>query len=257
MKEFTLITGGASGLGYELAKLFAAEGHNLFLVSSSRINLEAAKDSLEKEFNIEVLILDCDLSDLNSFSKVKEYTDKLDVKVTTLVNNAGFGDRADFVDMDIEKQIRMNNLNCSTPIFLIKTYLQDMIENKGGNILNISSIAGFMPGPYMSTYHSSKAYMLYQSGALHIELKKFGINVTAVCPGPFDSDFVKKAHNDYTFKKIKPMTTKKVALLAFKALKKKKMTYIIGFKNKLTCFVTRFFPRKMIASIAAGTMKEK
>jgi short-subunit dehydrogenase len=159
--------------------------------------------------------------------------------------------------MDIEKQIRMNNLNCSTPIFLIKTYLQDMIENKGGNMLNISSIAGFMPGPYMSTYHSSKAYMLYQSEALHIELKKFGINVTAVCPGPFDSDFVKKAHNDYTFKKIKPMTTKKVALLAFKALKKKKMTYIVGFKNKLTCFVTRFFPRKMIASIAAGTMKEK
>ena len=257
MAKYALITGGSSGLGFELAKLFAKDGHNLYLVSHIQNELDEAKKYLKETYKVEVATLCLDLSNLDNLSKVKEYSDSINIQIDTVVNNAGFGDRCDFVDMDINKQIAMNNLCCTTPIYLIKAYLDDMIKAGSGNVLNISSIAGFMPGPYMSTYHSVKAYTLFQSEALHIELKKYGINVTTVCPGPFLSNFVKLAHNDYTFKKIKPMTAAKVAGYAYKALKKKKMTYIVGFKNRLTCFVTRFFPRKMIAAVSASTMKEK
>lgn len=256
MEKFTLITGGASGLGFELAKLFAKDGNNLFLVSSNPNNLEIAKNSFIKEFNIEVETLALDLSNPDNFNKVKEYSDSHNMFISNLVNCAGFGDRTDFVEMDINKQIKMVELNCNAPMYLMHAYLKDMLSANEGHILNISSIASFVPGPYMVTYHASKAFLTNLSEGLARELKGTNVKLTTICPGPFESNFVKKAGNDFTFSKIKPISAKKVAEISYKCLIKGKSFKVIGFKNKLLMFFTRFVPRKLVTNTSASQIKK-
>ena len=256
MNKYTLITGASSGLGFELAKLFSEEKNNLLLISSNKENLEHAKEHLEKEIDVDIKVLAVDLSNPDNFKEVKEFTDSNDMFINNLVNCAGFGNRTDFVEMDIDKQIKMVELNCNAPMYLMHSYLPAMIEAKKGHILNISSIAAFVPGPFMSTYHASKAFLTNLSEGIERELKGTGVKLTTVCPGPFDSGFVGKAGNEYTFSKIKPMSTKKVALVSYKALKKNKSFKVIGFKNKLMMFFTRFVPRKLVTDTSANQIKK-
>ena len=140
MEKYTLITGGASGLGLELSKLFAQDGNNLFLVSSNIKNLESAKELIEKDSGVKIHILAVDLTNPDNFLQVKEYSDKNDLFINNLVNCAGFGDRTDFKDMDINRQIKMVELNCNAPLYLMRVYLDNMLKYEEGHILNISSI---------------------------------------------------------------------------------------------------------------------
>ena len=256
MKKYTLITGASSGLGLELAKLFGEDGNNLLLVSSSQSNLDNAKAELEKEVDVDIKTLAIDLSDPANFKKVKQFTDNNDMSILNLVNCAGFGDRTDFVDMDIDKQLKMVELNCNAPMYLMHAYLKDMINAKEGHILNISSIAAFVPGPYMSTYHATKAFLTNLSEGIARELKGTRVSLTTICPGPFESNFVKKAGNDYTFSKIKPISAKKVALISYKALKRKKTLKIIGLKNNLLMFFSKLLPRKLVTNTSASQIKK-
>ena len=257
MEKYTLITGGASGLGLELSKLFAQDGTNLFLVSSNIKNLESAKELIEKDSGVKVHILAVDLTNPGNFLQVKEYSDKNDLFINNLVNCAGFGDRTDFKDMDIDRQIKMVELNCNAPLYLMRVYLDNMLKYEEGHILNISSIAAFYPGPYMCTYHATKAFLLNISEAIERELKGTKIKLTTVCPGPFESGFVEKAKNNYTFKKIKPISTKKAADITYTAFKKNKSLKVIGFGNQLTAFVSRFFPRKFITNVSVTNIKKE
>ena len=257
MGEYTLITGASSGLGFQLAKLFAKDKNNLLLISSNEDNLKHAKEELEKEVNVDIQILAVDLSDRSKFKIVKEFTNKNQIFIFNLVNCAGFGDRTDFVEMDIDKQMKMVELNCNAPMYLMHAYLKDMIAAKEGHILNISSIAAFVPGPYMCTYHASKAFLTNLSEGIARELKGTGVKLTTVCPGPFESGFVSKAGNEYTFSKIKPMSVQKVAEISYKCLKKNKSFKVIGFKNKLMMFMTRFSPRKLVTNTSANQIKNK
>ena len=257
MNKYTLISGGASGLGLDLSRLFAKDGHNLFLVSSNQKNLDAAKEEIEKEYNVEVKVLAVDLSNNQEFHKVKDFTDTNDMHIDNLVNCAGFGDRCDFKDMDIDKQIKMVELNCNCPLYLMRVYLDDMLKEENAHILNIASVASFFPGPYMCTYHSTKAFLLNVSEAIHRELKGTNVHLTTVCPGPFWSDFVKKAGNDYTFKKSKVLSSKEVAVLSMNAMKKNKMTYVIGSKFKMLIFFSRFATRKAIVNGSVNQIKGK
>jgi hypothetical protein len=257
MEKYTLITGGASGLGLDLSKLFAKDGNNLFLVSSNIKNLESAKELLEKEYGVKVHVLATDLSIPANFLQVKDYSDKNDMFINNLVNCAGFGDCTDFKDMDIDRQIRMIELNCNAPLYFMRVYLDNMLKNNEGHILNIASIASFYPGPYMCTYHASKAFLLNISEAIERELKGTNVKLSVVCPGPFESSFVDKAHNTYTFNKMKPLSSQKVADISYKTFKKNKSLKIIGFGNKLSLFASRFFPRKFITNVSAGQIKGK
>ena len=257
MSKYTLITGASSGLGFELAKLFGRDKNNLLLISSNIDNLEHAKEELKKEVDVDIKVLAVDLSNPNNFKLVKEFTDSNNMFISNLVNCAGFGDRTDFVEMDIDKQIKMVELNCNAPMYLMHAYLKDMIEAKEGHILNISSIAAFVPGPYMCTYHASKSFLTNLSEGIARELKGTHVTLTTICPGPFESGFVKKAGNEYTFSKIKPMTTKKVADISYKCLKKNKSFKVIGFKNKVMMFFTRFVPRKLVTNTSANQIKNK
>ena len=256
MNKYALITGGASGLGIELAKLFAKEGINLYLVSSNPNNLKAAKEELEKDYKVEVETLALDLSNPANFPKVREYSTSKNLDIEYLVNCAGFGDQKDFKDMDIDLQLKMIELNCNCPMYLMRDYVNDFLAKNSGHILNIASLASFFPGPFMSTYHASKAFLLNISEAINRELKGTNVHVTTVCPGPFTSGFVARAHNDYVFKKNKPISAYKVATISMKAMKKNKAVTVIGFKNKLAVFASRFFSRNFLVNISAKTLKE-
>ena len=257
MKKYTLITGASSGLGLELAKLFGEDSNNLLLVSSSQSNLDNAKAQLEKEVHVDIKTLAIDLSDPSNFKKVKEFTYNNDMSILNLVNCAGFGDRTDFIDMDIDKQIKMVELNCNAPMYLMNAYLKDMVKAKEGHILNISSIAAFVPGPFMCTYHASKAFLTNLSEGIERELKGTGVKLTTVNPGPFESGFVKKAGNSYTFSKIKPISAAKVAEVSYKALKKNKSFVVVGFKNRLMMLLTRFVPRRLVTNTSASQIKKQ
>lgn len=256
MNKYTLITGATSGLGKELAYIYAKNGNNLLLIGRNKEKLSSIKNEINDKHKVHIETLEINLSNANEYHKITSFINEKEIFVNNLINNAGFGDREDFIDMDINKQIEMTNVNCNAPLFLMHECLKDMVKNNEGHIINVSSIAGFLPGPYMATYHASKGYLLLLSESVEHELKDKNIHVLTLCPGPFESEFVKKAHNDFTFSKIKPISAEKVAEIAYKKSIKNKRLCIVGLKNKLTIFVTRFFSRHFVTSSSAKTIKK-
>ena len=252
----TLITGASSGLGKELAKLYAKDNNNLVLVARSETKLNEVKKEILELYNVECDIVTADLSIKEEWEKVFNYTKEKGYFVNNLVNNAGFGDRTDFLEMDIDLQIKMTEVNCNSALYFTRMYLEEMVEKNEGHIINVASIAAFLPGPYMSTYHATKGYLLLLGEAISYEIRKTNVKLLTLCPGPFNSDFVSKAHNDYTFKKIKPIEAWEVAKFAYKKSLKGKTVAIVGFKNKLSIFATRLAPRSFVAKTSAQTMKK-
>lgn len=253
----TLITGAANGLGKEFAKLYAKDNNNLLLVDIEENALNQVKQELTLEFpNIEIDTIIADLSLKEELRKVFDYTQSKKYFVNNLVNCAGFGDRTDFKDMDVEKQLKMTDVDCNALLYFTRIYLDDMLANNEGHIINIASIAGFLPGPYMCTYHACKGFVLLLGESISYELRKTNVKLLTLCPGPFMSKFVEKAHNDYTFSKIKPVSAAKVASFGYKKSLKGKKLAIVGLKNKLTIFITRFFPRSIVTASSAKTMKK-
>lgn len=257
MNQYALITGGASGLGKDLSILFAQRGISLFLVSSNIKNLEAAKSEIEKEYKVDVHVLAIDLTNPSNFHLVKEYSDSNNLDIRYLINCAGFGDQCEFKDMDIEKQIKMVELNDNCPMYLMNAYINDFLKKEGTcYILNVASVASFFPGPHMCTYHASKAFLLNISEAIRRELKGSNVSISTICPGPFESGFVSKAHNDYVFETSKVLTSRKVAEISMKLMDSKKSFKVIGFKNKMNIFISRFFSRDFVTNGAAKSLKK-
>lgn len=256
--KITLITGAANGLGKSFAKLYAKDNNNLLLIDIDEISLNETIHELKNEFpNILIDSLIVDLNKIEELKKVYNYTLEKDYFVNNLVNSAGFGDRCDFIDMDIDKQISMTNVDCNALLYFTRVFLDNMIKNDEGHIINISSIAGFLPGPYMCTYHACKGYVLLLGEAISYEIRKTNIKLLTLCPGPFMSKFVEKAHNDYTFSKIKPISSDEVAEFGYKKSLKGKSLAIVGFKNRLTILASKFAPRKLVTSSSAKTMKKE
>lgn len=256
--KYTLITGAASGLGLEFSKLFAADNHNLLLIDLNYQGLVDLKKELESLYDdIKVEILQADLSIDENLKMIYDYTTKNNWFINNLVNCAGFGDCCDFVDMDINKQMKMTDVDCNALLYLTRVYIDDMVKSNEGHIINVSSIAGFVPGPYMCTYHACKGFVLLLSEAIAYELRHTKVKVLALCPGPFESNFVKLAHNDYTFKKIKPISAYDVAKYGYKMSLKGKRIAVVGFKNKLTIFASKIFPRKIVCDSSAKTIKKR
>ena len=252
----TLITGATGGLGKAFTEIFAKNDNNLFLVSTKEEKLIELKNEVESKYKVKVYYLTADLSKESELKRVYEYAISNDFFVNNLVNNAGFGDRCDFKDMDVDFQLKMVNVNCNALLYFTRVFLTDMLKNNQGHIINVGSIAGFVPGPYMCTYHATKAFVLNLGESIAHEIRKSKVKLLTLCPGPFESGFVEKAHNDYTFEKIKPVPAMKVAEFAYKQSLKGKRIAIFGFGNKLTCFAPRFFSRKFVAKISAGTLKK-
>ncbi|MFA5403496.1 MAG: SDR family oxidoreductase [Ignavibacteria bacterium] len=244
----TLITGASSGIGLELAKIFASKGTNLIIVSRNVIELSKLKSELVEKYKVYVEEIVKDLSIPGAAQQVFDEVNSLDFDVDYLINNAGFGDYGLFYKSNWEKQEKMINLNMLALTQLTRLFLPGMIKKKSGKIMNVASTAAFQPGPLMSVYYASKAYVLFFSEAIANELEGTGVTVTALCPGPTKSGFQKAAnveHSKMLDGKSIP-TAKKVAEYGYKAMMKGKRVAIQGFVNKELAFFSRRAPKKFI-----------
>lgn len=242
---YTLITGASGGIGYELAVEAATNKKNLILVARTADSLQRIAKQLTELYKVDVIHYVIDLSDI---AGVRILIDKITSEkhsVDTLINNAGFGDFGNFDEADLSKNLKMIDLNIATLTHLTHFFLQEMIRMKSGKILNVASIAAFVPGPGMAVYYASKAYVLSFSEALARELKGTGVSVTALCPGPTETGFAAAAGlgKSLMHRIIKGATSKSVAKAGYKAMLNGKAIETPGFVNKLTAFMPRFTPR--------------
>lgn len=256
MTKTALITGAASGLGYELALLLAKDGYNLILVDIDNTNLNIAKANLEKRFLCQVSTLLKDLSKPHVAIEIMEDINHIPVDV--LVNNAGFGLFGIFTNTEWERESEMLHVHILTTTHLTKLVLEGMVKRGSGKILNISSLAAFQPGPLMAIYYASKSYVLSFSEAIANELKGTGVTVTVLCPGPTKTSFQEVVSNNTSENKISfnMASASKVALFGYKAMKKGRTVAIPGVLNKCIATIHRFVSRRMAAQIVRNIQEK-
>jgi len=247
-----LITGASGGIGLELAKIAASKNINLVLVARNKVKLDQLRKELKEKYQINVWVFAHDLSNPDTLPELVEEIDNLALEITILINNAGIGDYGKYLETSPGKELEMINLNVFALTYLTKIYYRRMMHAGNGKIMNLSSIAGFMPGPYMSVYYATKAYVLSLTEALSAEAKGTGVTLTALCPGPTESNFFANASvNDQSAIKLFLSIPKAevVARYGFNAMMKGRTVAIHGIKNKITIFLVNFIPRKMVTLI--------
>ena len=246
-----LVTGPTSGIGLELAKLFAKDGCGLILVARNVSKLEEIKKDFIKQSGVTVEIVGADLRDVDAPQRIFEEIKNRHLSVDMLVNNAGVGVYGDFKETDLNAELDMIEVNVAALTALTKLFLPWMLAKKTGKILNIASTAAFQPGPAMAVYFATKAYVLSFSEALNEELRGTGVSVTTLCPGPTRTNFDKSANADKAkiFTGANVMDAARVAEIGYRALMNNKMTVIVGVKNKLLIFLLRVSPRVLVPRV--------
>lgn len=244
-----LITGASSGIGRDMARILSEQGHDLILVARRKKKLE----DLKKQLNTNVEIISMDLG--STFNCMKLYN-KVKGNVNVLINNAGFGLFGSFTETNLEKELDMIDLNIKSLHILTKLFLQDFKERNSGYILNVASSAGFMPGPLMATYYSTKAYVLHLTEAIYQELKEQNskVHISCLCPGPVNTEFNKVANVEF---KIKGLDSYDVANYAIKKMFQGKLIIIPSLKMKLACYLSRIIPTKLLLKITYRIQKRK
>lgn len=254
-----LITGASGGLGAELARIHASKGDNLVLVARGKEKLNTLKNELEKQYAISVHVIVRDLSEQSAPQEVFSELQTQRIRIDYLINNAGFGDFGLFAECDWKKQEQMINLNVMVLTHFTRLFLPEMIKHKFGKVLNIASTAAFQPGPTMSVYFASKAFVLSFSEAIANELKGTGITITTLCPGATETGFKSAASLDSSnlFKGSRIANPKEVAEFGYRAMMKGKTVAVHGFVNLLISQSVRFIPRNIVTTIARFKLKEK
>jgi len=253
-----LITGASGGIGYELAKLFAQDHHNLVLVARSGDKLAQIADRLQGDFGIVVRSIPIDLTAAPAPQFLFDQLQRERLAIDFLVNNAGYGIRGEFAQIPLEESLGQIQLNVTALTALTRLFLPPMLERHSGRILNVASTAGFQPGPQMAVYYATKAYVISFSEALADELKGSGVTVTCLCPGATDTGFQKRAATEKSllFKRLKPMDAATVARDGYRALISGKTLAISGFRNWLVAESVRFAPRKLVMAISRKILDE-
>ncbi len=244
-----LITGATGGIGLELAKLFASDGYQLVLVGRNSGRLQETAKVLLGRGATSVETHAIDLARAGAAEKVVDALKTPHVDI--LVNNAGYATNGKFNELDYESELGMVDLNIGTLTGLTKLLLPGMVERKQGWILNVASTAAFQPGPLMSVYYATKAYVLSFSLGIREEVRKDNVFVTALCPGPTKTGFATRAGMLRTrLFRENVMPAEKVAQLGYAALFSGKAFVVTGTLNKLAAFATRFVPRSLAAKLA-------
>lgn len=248
-KKFALITGATSGIGLELAKLFARDQSNLILVARDEQNLNATAEMLRAE-GVEVVTISTDLFIAGNAQEVYNQVSALALQVEVLVNDAGQGVYGKFTDNELERELDIIQLNISSLVTLTKLFLKDMVSRGSGRILNVASVAGKAPGPYQAVYHGTKAFVHSFNEAIRNELKDTGVSVTSLLPGATDTDFFNKA--DMLESKIVQQgdlaDPAVVAKDGYEALLAGKDMVVSGFKNKVQVALGNVTPDSMQAA---------
>ena len=243
-----LITGASSGMGRDMAKILSQKGYDLILVARDEKKLEEVKKQLKTETKIVVM----DISNEENCKKIYEGNKDIDI----LINNAGFGDCGHFEETSLDKDIQMIHTNIIAYHILTKLYLKEMIKKDSGKILNVASIAGFMPGPLMTTYYSTKNYVVRFSESIREELrrKKSKVQISILCPGPVDTNFNKVADVEFA---LKGLSSEYVAKYAINKFFKGKFYIVPGWKIKLARIGAKLAPASFVAKISYNMQKIK
>lgn len=244
-----LVTGASSGIGRDIARELSKKGYDLIIVARNTESL----NKLKEELKTDVKVISKDLS---SVENCKELYEEVKGQVDVLVNNAGFGDFGEFWTTDIDKELGMIDINIKAVQILTKLFLKDMFEKNNGHILNVASIAGFMPGPLMATYYSSKAYILNLSRAIQKELKesKSNVKVSVLCPGPVKTNFNNIANVNFS---IKAVSSEYVARYAVEKMLKNKKVIIPGMTTKILRVLAKIAPTSVGMYFVYKNQKKK
>ncbi len=250
--ERVLITGASGGIGYELAKLFARDGHNLVLVARDGAKLQQVARELKEAHHIHCVVFEGDLSVPGSPDALFEEVKKASADIGILVNNAGFGSLGPFHKLPLDDQLQMIQLNVTSLAHLTRLFLPQMIARKRGRIVNIASIAAYQAGPFMAVYYATKAFVVSFSEAIANELRGTGVRVTVICPGPTRTKFSKRAGAEKSslFGKGMTMDPATVARAGYAGMKKNKTVVVVGWRNKLLAMSGRIAPRSLTANVA-------
>jgi short-subunit dehydrogenase len=246
-----LITGASGGIGLELAKEFAAAGHDVVLVARGKDRLVPLASELEAAHGVAAWVVAADLAEPTAPMAIYEQVQRLGITVDTLVNNAGFGTNGPFAETDLDAELQMLQVNATALTHLTKLFLRDMLARRRGRIMNVASTAAFQPGPYMAVYYATKAYVLSFSEALAAELQGSGVTVSVLCPGPTSTGFQARARMDETRLMRIPwmMDAATVARLGYRGLMAGKTIVIPGIANRLLAFSVRLAPRAFVRQV--------
>jgi hypothetical protein len=245
-----LITGASGGIGLELAKLFARDGHDLVLVARSGPPLEELARECESRHAVKALVRPADLSRSDAPQEIFVELQREAVHVDFLVNNAGFGAHGAFADVESKTHLDIVQVNVVALTHLTRLFLPDMLARRSGRILNVASTAAFVPGPYMSVYYASKAFVLSHSVALSRELRRSGVTVTALCPGPTRTGFQARANMaDAKLFRVSVMSSMAVARAGYEGMLRGRRIVIPGISNKLSARAGRMAPLGLVSRV--------
>lgn len=246
MTPVTLITGASAGIGVELARVFAAHGHALVLVARRADRLDALAEEIAGSGRTRPIVLAMDLGQRDAVARIAGELAARGLEPEIVVNNAGFGLSGDAASLSRDDQLAMIDLNIRALTDLSLAFV-DSLERHRGGILNVASVAAFAPGPGMAVYYASKAYVLSFSEALHLELADRGIKVSALCPGPVQTEF--QARSGMTLPlaaKALELPAARVAQIGYDALMRGQRVAVAGVGNRLAVALMRFVPRGLL-----------
>jgi short-subunit dehydrogenase len=246
--NYVLITGATSGIGHELAKVFADNHYNLIVVARNKNRLTEVAANLQTDFGVKVIPIAKDFFDPQSpFDLYSEITAR-GLVVDILVNNAGQGLYGCFVDTDLQRELDIIQLNINTYVVLTKLFLRDMVKRQYGKILNVASIASKVPGPFQSVYHGTKAFVHSFTEAIRAEIDNENIAITSLLPGATETDFFNKAGmTDSKILDQELADPTKVALDGFNALMKGDDMVVSGLKNQAQIVLSNIIPDSLVA----------
>lgn len=247
-----LVTGASSGIGLELARLFARDHHGLILVARREAELARVAEELRSLGSPAVWIVVQDLSRPSAAAEIHEAVVREGVSVDVLVNNAGFGAAGPFLATDLQSEMEMMQVNMVSLVHLTKLFLPEMVTRKRGRILNVASTASFQPGPLMAVYYATKAFVLSFSEALAEELRQTGVTVTALCPGPTRTEFQRRAGLEKSrlvsgFLAIQDAAA--VASVGYRSMLRGRRIVVPGVMNWLLAESVRFTPRRLVTTL--------
>ncbi len=253
-----LVTGASGGIGEELARLFAADGHDLVLVARSEDKLKDLAAELGGKHGVAARVLASDLSRPDAPREIFERLNADSIVVDALVNNAGFGSYGLFAETELEKELDLLQVNVVALTHLTKLFLPGMIARGRGYVMQVASTAAFQPGPLMAVYYASKAYVLSLSEALANECGGTGVRVSALCPGPTETGFVAAAgmQESKLFERG-AMTAREVAEEGYRGLLAGKPLVIPGFRNNLLARTVGLFPRGLVTKVVRGIQERR
>jgi short-subunit dehydrogenase len=247
--EYVLITGASSGIGYELAKVYAEHGANLILVATKEERLNEVKEEIIRNYPVQVVVIVKDLSKLGAAKELYQETVMKNLRVTELINNAGIGFVGEFDKISYQQEEDMMILNMVSLLALTKLFLLDMKREKSGRILNVASNGAFQPGPYVASYYATKAFVLNFTEAIRMENAGAKIHIATLCPGATRTNFPSRAGREQAANAMSPEL---VARIAYKQFHKNKSVIIPGIANRFALLV----PKKLRSKFILGYQKK-